>query len=87
MLDKQENQNNKISKYSFYNNYIMDIFLFIAAISFMMAMAAIVHIVCKHAKMKALVTGIAFQSIKKQMSYLVASIIVKTVHAKHNGTW
>ena len=48
MLDKYENQNNKISKHSFFNNYTMDIFLFIAAILSMIAMAAIVCIICKH---------------------------------------
>ena len=64
ILDKHENQNNKISKHSFFNNYIMDIFLLIAAILSMTATAAIVHIGCKHAKLKALVTGIAFQPIK-----------------------
>ena len=63
ILDKHENQNNKISKHSFFNNYIMDI-LFIAAILSMIAIAAIMYIVCKHAKLKALVTGIAFQPIK-----------------------
>ena len=42
----------------------MDIFPFIVAILSMIAMAANVHIVCKHAKLKALVTGIAFQPIK-----------------------
>ena len=42
----------------------MDIFLFIAAILSMIAMAAIVYIVCNFAKLKALVTGIAFQPIK-----------------------
>ena len=62
ILDKHENQNNKISQHSFFNKYITDIFLFIAAILSMIAMPAIVHIVCKHAK--ALVTGIAFHPIK-----------------------
>ena len=64
ILDKHENQNNKISNHSFFDNGIIDIFLFIAAILSMIAMAAIVHIVCKHSKLKALVTGIAFQPIK-----------------------
>ena len=31
----------------------------------MIATAAIVHMVCKHAKLKALITGIAFQPIKQ----------------------
>ena len=42
----------------------MDIFLFIAAILSMIAMAAIIHVVCMHAKLKALVTSIAFRPIK-----------------------
>ena len=63
-MDKHENQNNKISKHSFFNNYIMDIFLFIAKILSMLAMAAIVHIISKHAKLKALITDTAFQAIK-----------------------
>ena len=42
----------------------MDIFLSIVAKLSMITMAVIVHIVCKHAKLKALVTGIAFQPIK-----------------------
>ena len=64
ILDKPENQINEISKHSFFYNYIMDIFLFIAAILLVTATAATVHIVCKNAKLKALVTGIAFQPIK-----------------------
>ena len=43
----------------------MDIFLFIAAILSMLATAAIIHLVCKHTKLKALVTGITFQPIKQ----------------------
>ena len=58
ILDKCENHNNKISKHSFFNYYIM------AAILSMVVMAAIVHIIYKHAKLNALVTGIAFQPIK-----------------------
>ena len=43
----------------------MDVFPFIAAILSMIAAAAIVCIMCKHAKLKALLTGIAFQPIKQ----------------------
>ena len=42
----------------------MDIFLFIAAILSIIVTAAIVCIMCKHVKLKSLVTGIAFQPIK-----------------------
>ena len=41
----------------------MDIFLFIATILSMIATAAIVHIVCRHAKLKALIMGTAFQPV------------------------
>ena len=61
ILNKRENNNNK---HSFFNNLIMDIFLFIAAILSMIATSAVVHIVCRHAKLKTLITGIAFQPIK-----------------------
>ena len=44
----------------------MDIFLFIATILSMIATAAIIHLVCRHTKLKALLTGIAFQ-LDKQM--------------------
>ena len=57
IFNKKENNNNK---HSFFNNLIMDVFLFITAILSMVATTAIVHIVCKHAKLKALITGIAF---------------------------
>ena len=63
ILDKREN--NDDSKHLFFNSYIMDIFLFIATILSMIATATIVCIVCKRAKVKALLTGIAFQPIKQ----------------------
>ena len=43
----------------------MDIFLFIAAILSMIATAAIVHLICQHTKLKALLTGIGFQPVKQ----------------------
>ena len=44
---------------------IMDIFLFIATILSMIATTAIIHLICKHTKLKALLMGIAFQSVKQ----------------------
>ena len=58
------NNGNKLGIHSFSDNYIMDVFLFIAATLSMIATAAIARIVCKHAKLKALLTGIAFQPIR-----------------------
>ena len=43
----------------------MDIFLFVSAILSMIATAVIVHLVCRHTKLKALLTGIAFQLVKQ----------------------
>ena len=61
MLDKS--QENK-TKNEFFDNIAVDIFLFIAAIISMLAVIAIIHIVCRHVKIKALLTGIAFQPVK-----------------------
>ena len=56
---------NKNTKHAFFDNIIMDIFPFIAAILSMIATAAIIHLVCRHTKLKALAMGIAFQLVKQ----------------------
>ena len=58
------NKNKSETNRTFFNNIIKDIFLFVAAILSMLATAAIVHLVCKHTKLKALLTRIAFQPVK-----------------------
>ena len=62
VLEKAKNDGNKKS---FFNNIVMDIFLFIAAVLSMLSTAAIVHLVCRHTKLKALGTGITFQPIRQ----------------------
>ena len=62
MLDKS--QENK-TKNEFFDNIAIDIFLFLAAIISMLAVIAIIHIVCRHAKLKALLTRIASQPVKQ----------------------
>ena len=57
--------NKNDTKHSIFDNIIMDIFLFKAAILSMIATAAIIHLICKHTKLKALQTGIAFQPVKQ----------------------
>ena len=59
------NINKNKTKSKFFDNIAMDIFLFIAAIISMLVMIAIIHIVCKHTKLKTLLIGIAFQPIKQ----------------------
>ena len=62
MLD--EAQNNK-PKNEFFDNIAVDIFLFAAAIISVLTVAAIIHLVCRHSKLKALLTGIAFQPVNQ----------------------
>ena len=52
-------------KDDFFDNIAVDIFLFVTAIISMLAVMAIIHLVCKHAKLKALLTGIAFQPVNQ----------------------
>ena len=61
MLD--ETQNDK-PKNEFFDNIAIDIFLFAAAIISMLTVVAIIHLVCRHSKLKTLLTGIAFQTVK-----------------------
>ena len=70
-------------KHSFFNNYIMDVFLFIATILSMITTVAILCITYKHAKLKALLTGITFQPIRQQMLYLAMKMNIANV--QHNG--
>ena len=66
---RQKGQTLKIheskTKNKFFDNIAIDIFLFIAAIISMLAIIAIIHVVCKHVKLKTLLTGTAFQPIKQ----------------------
>ena len=53
------------TKNKFFDNIAIDIFLFIAAIISMLAVVATIHLVCRHAKLKILLTAIAFQPVKQ----------------------
>ena len=63
ILDKRENTDD--NKHSFFDNSIMNVFLFIATILSIIATAVIVCSVCKHSKLKALLSGIAFQPVEQ----------------------
>ena len=60
-----DNTHENKTKNKFFDNIAIDIFLFTAAIISMIAVVAIIHIICRHAKLKALLTGIAFQPVKQ----------------------
>ena len=53
------------TKQTFFDNIAIDIFLFTAAIISTLAVFVIIHIVCRQAKLKALLTAIAFQPVKQ----------------------
>ena len=62
MLDKAQNDK---PKNEFFDNIAVDIFLFAATVISMLTVAAIIHLVCRHSKLKALLTGIAFQPVNQ----------------------
>ena len=49
----------------FFDNIAIDIFLFAAAIISMLTIIAIIHLMCRHSKLKTLLTGIAFQPVNQ----------------------
>ena len=63
-----------------------DVFLFIAAILSMIATTAIVHIVCKHAKLKALLKGIASQPMRETDAIFGAIVKMNIAIVMCNGT-
>ena len=60
-----DNTHENKTKYKFFDSIAIDIFLLIAVIISMLVVAAIIHIVCRHAKLKVLLTGITFQPVKQ----------------------
>ena len=75
---RQKGQTLKIheskTKNKFFDNIAINIFLFIAAIISMLVVIAIIHIVCKHVKLKTLLTGIAFQPIQQAEAAVTSQI-------------
>ena len=54
----------KPSKNFFFNNFILNIFLFVTAIISLLVTILVISILCKHTKLKTLVTSLALQQIK-----------------------
>ena len=87
-----EAQNDK-PKNEFFDNIAVDIFLFTAAIISMLTIVAIIHLVCRHSKLKALLIGIAFQPVNQAEAvvtkqakefctaqwYMIAALTVLTI--------
>ena len=67
---------------SFFDNIAVDIFLFAAAIISMLSVAAIIHLVCRHSKLKALLTGIVFQPVNQ-----VEAVVTKQAEEFCTAQW
>ena len=53
------------NKHFFSNNYIVDVFLFITAVIFLLATALAIHLLCKHKKLRTLGASLALQQVKE----------------------
>ena len=53
------------NKNPFFNNYNVDIFLFVTVIILLVVTTMVMYILCKHMKLKSLVTSLALQQIKE----------------------
>ena len=62
MLDKTPEDK---PKDDFFDNIAIDIFLFAATIISILTIVAIIHLMCRHSKLKALLTGVAFQPVNQ----------------------
>ena len=53
------------NKNSFFNNFATDVFLFVVAIISILVTILVMYLLCKHMKLKTLVTSLALQQIKE----------------------
>ena len=51
--------------YFFFNNYTIDIFLLLTLISSLLVTIIVMYILCKHTKLKTLITILTLQQIKE----------------------
>ena len=73
------------NKNSFFNNYVIEIF-FVTALISLIVMIVVLYIVCKHAKLKSLVTSIALQQ-NKGMDATFDQDLVNDVHCTCKIQW
>ena len=50
---------------SVFNNYTVEVFLFVTVITSLVVTVIVMYIICRHAKLKSLVTNIALQQIRR----------------------
>ena len=66
-LQQRHDANAKINtnKNFFYNNYIMDIFMFISAIISLLATTLTMYLLCKHKKLRVLIASLVLHQVKE----------------------
>ena len=68
IFDLQERHDNReiiTNKNFFSDNCVIDIFLFIAAIESLLATTLTIYLLCKHKKLRMLMTSLVFQQVKE----------------------
>ena len=68
IFDLQKRHNNNIGlamKNSYFSNCTIDIFLFLTAIISLVVTSIVLYIICKHPKLKSLVTSLTLQQLRE----------------------
>ena len=67
IFKKRHNINNLefVKKNVFFNNHTVDVFLFVTAIISLLVTSIVLFMICKHTKLKSLVTSLALQPFRK----------------------
>ena len=64
-MKRHNNDSDLANKNSFPNSYTIDIFLFVTTIILVVVTSVVLYIVCKHAKLKSLVTSLTLQQLRE----------------------
>ena len=66
LKERHDNTGTNLPNKNFFsNNFIVDVFLFVTAIILLLVTALAIYLLCKHKKLRTLVTSLALQQIKE----------------------
>ena len=65
LVERHDNMQLNANKNFFPNNYIMDSFIFISTIVFLLATILTVYLLCKHKKLQTLIASLVLHQVKK----------------------
>ena len=64
--ERHDNMDENLPDTNFFsNNFIVDIFLFIAAITSLLVTTSAIYLLCKYEKLRTLVTSLALQQVRE----------------------